>query len=77
MEAEKPEAIQLDDVTKERWIKQMQEDYPQVDRLMCEMLISKWCEDSDWFDKVERGEIVIPKKTERNTEYCYKGVNVE
>ena len=76
---EKPEnkPIELDETTKKRWIKQMREDFPETDRLMCELLIGKWCEDPEYFDKLKRGEITLPPPVERNTQYCYKGVSVE
>ena len=75
MEAQQP--IEVDEVTKERWIKQMQDDFPGADRLMCELLISKWCEDPDYFDKVKSGEIKLNPPAERNTNYVYKGVTVD
>lgn len=67
----------IDEVTKERWISQMMKDFPAVDRLMCELCIDKWVEDPEYFDKVERGEILVPKPIERNTEYVYKGVTID
>ena len=72
---EKP--IELDDVTRERWIKQMQDDFPGADRLMCDMLISRWCEDPEYFDKLKAGEIKLPTPAERNTNYVYKGVTID
>ena len=69
--------IELDDVTKERWIKQMKEDFPHADNLMCELVISQWCADPDYFDKLKRGEETLPPPIERNTEYSYNGITVE
>ena len=71
------DSISLDERVKERWIKQMMTDYPEVDQLMCSVLINQWCADPEYFDKLHRGELDIPKPLERNTEYCYKGVTVD
>lgn len=67
----------VDEVTKERWITQMMAGYPLVDRLMCELCLDKWAEDPEYFEKVERGEIVVPPTIERNKEYVYKGVTID
>lgn len=76
IEVVKPK-IFVDEITKERWIKQMMEDFPLVDRLMCETVIAQWAADPEFFDKVERGDIKLPEPVERNTEYIYKGVTVD
>jgi hypothetical protein len=69
--------IEIDETTRERWIKQMQDDFPGADRLMCDLLISKWCEDPDYFDKLKAGEVKLDPPIERNTNYVYKGVTVD
>lgn len=55
----------------------MQDDFPGADRLMCELLISKWCEDPDYFDKLKSGEIKLQPPAEKNTNYVYQGVTVD
>ena len=69
--------VKISEITRERWIKQMMDDYPQIDRLMADMVISQWCDDPDYFDKVKRGEIVIPPPIERNTNYVLKSVTID
>jgi hypothetical protein len=76
-EQPKKPKIEIDEVTRERWIKQMMADFPLVDRIMCEAAICQWAADPEFYDKVERGDIKIPPPIERNTEYVYKGVTVD
>lgn len=71
-------AIQeLDTSTKERWIKGLMADYPQIDRMMAESAVELYLENPEYVDKLARGEEKVEPATKRNENYSYEGVFLE
>lgn len=67
----------MDTAIKERWVKQLMEDYPTIDRMMAESAVDLYIEDPEYVNKLAEGKEEVPPPQERNVTFTYSGVSVE
>ena len=67
----------METAVKERWVKQLMEDYPMIDRMMAESAVEMYLEDPEYVNRLAEGKEEVPPPEERNVTYTYGGVSVE
>ena len=58
----------------ERWINDLMRDFPQSDRMMCELAVEKFLHDPEYVEFIMKNKIA---KVEKNEKFTYNGVSIE